>query len=425
MSKFLNTFLIIFLFMTTAFSQYKEESSYTGVGIPFFEYTYNRQFSNVHNKSSVNIFAKIIYDDLTFIKSDTSGYDAEVEWLIAVYSEDEQLIFSRTLTKKINVANYAITNSRTGVVNLKSEVPLDPGEYKILLRTIDLITNKSANRRFELEVFDYFEEDLALSDILFLNSVEFDTSGRLIDFEPILNSNFTVKEGVFYLYFNVYSQKIGDNALINYKFINSRNVTDFDSSTTSSIKSNITSHILKINKNIFTENKYDLEIEVDLGGVTRTVAKQITFFWEIVPHTVTDIDEALKQMVYILPGDSMDYYIDADLEEKQAFFKRFWKSRDPNPNTKKNELMDEYFKRINYANTNFSSMSINGWLTDRGRILIKFGHPDDIERYPFELESRPYVVWRYYTLRKLFLFEDYTGFGDFRLHPDYLYVEYQ
>ena len=153
--------------------------------------------------------------------------------------------------------------------------------------------------------------------------------------------------------------------------------------------------------------------------------KPITFFWKAVPNTLTDIDEALRQMVYILPPDSMSYYLDAPLKEKQEFFLRFWKSRDPNPNTKKNELMDEYFKRINYANANFSSLSTNGWLTDRGRILIKFGQPDDIERHPFELESRPYEIWRYYTLRKVFLFEDYTGFGDFRLHPDFLHVEYQ
>jgi len=425
MYKFLNFTLFVLLVFTNVYGQYKEESTYTGVGLPFFEYTYNRQFSNDYNKSSVYIYAQIVFDDITFVKSDTSGYDAEMEWLVAVYTDDDQLTFSRTITKKINVATFAETNSRTGYMNLKSEVPLDPGEYKFLLRTIDLTTNKTAQRRFDLEIPDYSDKDIALSDLLFLNSIEFDSLGMIKDYQPILSNNFTIKEGMFYLYFNVYSKEIKGQAKIHYKFINNKNKTDFDSTITKPIKSHITSHILKINKNIFTENKYDLEVEVDIDGETEKITKPITFFWKAVPNTLTDIDEALRQMVYILPQDSLSYYLDASLKEKQDFFKRFWKSRDPNPNTKKNELMDEYFKRINYANANFSSLSTNGWLTDRGRILIKFGQPDDIERHPFELESRPYEIWRYYTLRKVFLFEDYTGFGDFRLHPDFLHVEYQ
>ena len=131
-------------------------------------------------------------------------------------------------------------------------------------------------------------------------------------------------------------------------------------------------------------------------------------------------------MVYIINTDSLDYYLDeANLDEKQEYFKRFWKQRDPNPQTVKNELMDEYFKRINFANRNYSGFTSEGWQTDRGRILIKFGFPDDVERHPFEIDGKPYEVWRYYNLRKVFLFEDYTGFGDFRLHPDFVNVEYQ
>ena len=130
-------------------------------------------------------------------------------------------------------------------------------------------------------------------------------------------------------------------------------------------------------------------------------------------------------MRYIIPHDSLDKYKNSDLDVKQVYFKRFWKLRDPNPKTTKNELKDEYFKRVNYANRNFTGFGQNGWLTDRGRILIKFGFPDDIERHPFEMGTQPYQIWRYYGLRKTFVFLDQTGFGDYRLHMDYLNVEFQ
>lgn len=425
MHKIHYTVLVIFIFYCTVFAQYHEDSNQTGIGLPFFEYTFNRQFNTDFEKTNVNIFAQILYDDLTFIRSDTSGYDAELEWLIAVYSDDNQLIFSRTSNKKINVDVYDLTNSRTSKVTLKSDIPLDPGKYSILLRVIDLNTNKSSQKRLNIDIPDYYKDALAISDILFLRSVTLDSSRQLKDYQPILGNNFTVKEGQFYLYFSVYSKELNKTAKIQYKFINDKQHVDFDSVTFKPVKSLITSHILKINKNIFKKNKYDIIVNVTIGDNSKEISKRITFFWKVVPNTLDDIDEALRQMVYILPSDSLSHYLNASLAEKQNFFKRFWHARDPNPKTEKNELMDEYFKRVNYANQNYSSLSTDGWLTDRGRILIKFGYPDDIERHPFELESHPYEVWRYYSLRKIFLFVDYTGFGDYRLDPAYMNVEYQ
>ena len=86
--------------------------------------------------------------------------------------------------------------------------------------------------------------------------------------------------------------------------------------------------------------------------------------------------------------------------------------------------MEEYFSRVNFANREFSSFNDDGWLSDRGRILLKFGFPDDVERHPFELDSVPYVIWRYYGIRRIFLFWDQNGFGDYRLHPNYQNQEY-
>ena len=130
-------------------------------------------------------------------------------------------------------------------------------------------------------------------------------------------------------------------------------------------------------------------------------------------------------MRYVLPADSFDKYLESDLESQKEYFNRFWDERDPNSNTTVNELMDEYFGRVNVANRDFSTFTNNGWIMDRGRILIKFGHPDDVERHPFELDSNPYVVWRYYALRKIFVFMDRTGFGDYQLLPDYFDQEWR
>src|ERR1044072_2772472 len=68
-------------------------------------------------------------------------------------------------------------------------------------------------------------------------------------------------------------------------------------------------------------------------------------------------------------------------EERDQFIEQFWLRRDPDPDTPENEYKDQYFERIQYANEKFTS-GIPGWKTDRGRIYITFGKPDEIDSHP-------------------------------------------
>jgi GWxTD domain-containing protein len=77
--------------------------------------------------------------------------------------------------------------------------------------------------------------------------------------------------------------------------------------------------------------------------------------------------------------------------------------------------MDEYFKRVNYANSNFSMNSTDGWASDMGMIHILFGSPDDISRSSDLQRGVSYVTWYYYSIGKNFRFIDEFGFRDYRL----------
>jgi GWxTD domain-containing protein len=69
-------------------------------------------------------------------------------------------------------------------------------------------------------------------------------------------------------------------------------------------------------------------------------------------------------------------------EEREQFIEQFWRRRDPDPKTPYNEFKEEHYRRIVYANENFTS-GIPGWKTDRGMVYIKFGPPDHIEDYVY------------------------------------------
>ncbi len=65
-------------------------------------------------------------------------------------------------------------------------------------------------------------------------------------------------------------------------------------------------------------------------------------------------------------------------DERENFIEAFWLRRDPTPDTEENEFKEEHYRRIAYANERFAS-GIPGWKTDRGRIYIVYGPPDEID----------------------------------------------
>ena len=119
-------------------------------------------------------------------------------------------------------------------------------------------------------------------------------------------------------------------------------------------------------------------------------------------------------------------------DEREQFIKIFWDQRDPDPDTEENEFKEEHYERLAYANEHFASGK-PGWMTDRGRIYIKFGKPDGIESHPAggpyqpasyegrgSITTYPFEKWFYRYIPGVgsgveIEFVDPTGSGEYRL----------
>jgi len=108
-----------------------------------------------------------------------------------------------------------------------------------------------------------------------------------------------------------------------------------------------------------------------------------------------------------------------DQDERRRFFMQFWTVRDPNPNTPVNEYQDEFYSLIQYANDRYTNSFSEGWQTDRGRTLIRFGTPTAIDPHLFDRGFDPYEIWEYNNIpgegQAQFIFADLDGFGSFEL----------
>ena len=89
-----------------------------------------------------------------------------------------------------------------------------------------------------------------------------------------------------------------------------------------------------------------------------------------------------KDVAFIITSQERDAFKKLKTnEEREQFIEMFWRRRDPDPDTDENEYREEYYERIAYANEHFSS-GIPGWKSDRGRIYIMYGKPDEKETHP-------------------------------------------
>jgi len=143
---------------------------------------------------------------------------------------------------------------------------------------------------------------------------------------------------------------------------------------------------------------------------------------EEVPYIITDQERAAFKK---LTTD----------DERESFIENFWERRNPNPESPENEYKEEYYRRIAYCNEHYAS-GIPGWKTDRGRIYIMYGPPDEIESHPSggsyqrpesegggETSTYPFEQWRYRYIdgignNIILEFVDTTMTGEFHLTMD-------
>lgn len=129
-----------------------------------------------------------------------------------------------------------------------------------------------------------------------------------------------------------------------------------------------------------------------------------------------------EEAVYIITQSEREGFLGLPSPaERDDFIERFWRVRDPVPETAVNEFKEEHFKRIQEANQKFKGPR-PGWTTERGRTYITLGPPQDIQSYPNNQDLFPLEIWFYYNLgiprfpsALQLVFFKRNGVGDYRL----------
>jgi GWxTD domain-containing protein len=134
--------------------------------------------------------------------------------------------------------------------------------------------------------------------------------------------------------------------------------------------------------------------------------------------TDEEVDKELLQVGYFLTQPERQILTKlTGSEAKRKFLHDFWVRHEVVSASGPPLMRSEFLRRVSLANERYTRLGKEGWRTDRGRVLIVYGEPDQIDRHPSESEGKPYESWQYYQIEGgvEFDFLDRNGFGNYEL----------
>jgi GWxTD domain-containing protein len=424
-----------------------------------------------HNLAFVEFYVQISNAQLSFTRTekifqavyDIDFYIEDLSGNVLQTQAAHDTVKAFTFDETKITTNYRVTVLRSC---------LQPGEYRLRAIVTDRETGKSAEVTQKFRARDFSGQSLIVSDLQFSRRIQVDSSaGPFIKHNRLVEPNALHHYGQFasqlFIYYEVYNlakpsaTTIGDSlaapsfaAADSFRtlyIIHNENGEEIKQLWKSSRKpgnSCVQSVLLPIAD--LKSGQYLLTVRVfDNGsGTYAETSGNFSVAWNLFSFRDKKFEEILDQMRYIASRDELRQLEKLPEEERQRGLVEFWQRRDPTPATPENELMDEYYRRLAFANRRFRGQTGEGWKSPQGQIYITYGPPDEISRWsdsPMKvtnndwiqpgapadifqeaytrLKSRrysqqrdgAYEVWEYVQLNRRFVFADFRGMGSYEL----------
>jgi len=423
-------FFIPFSFSQTDFG-YLEEPEEKGF---FLDYAYFSENGSVGKEGKgdnwrLELYYKIFNHKLTFVK-DQDRFKASYEIEMVLFSKNKQFTAS-SYDEEYMVDSYQETQSYASFLINQIDLSVPEGEYKLSFKLIDHNSNQVIESEKKISLPSLKGNEPVFSGLELARSVKEDQDSskftkRGKEVIPSVSHIFGDSESLLWIYFELYNLNIiaaKDYLLIYELEAADKSIVFKDTSRTTllPLAAQVFYDFKKIGISEIPEGSYTLRLKLlDKKGKDRAKAqKELKIEWSLLYQVKTDYPKAVDLLRYVALGKELKELKEAKEEERVKKWLDFWKSKDPTPDTPENELKDEYYKRVKYANEHFRIYNKEGYKTDMGMVYIKFGPPDEVDRHPFELSSRAYQIWYYYRLNRRFLFVDVTGYGEYELQYPY------
>ncbi len=343
--------------------------------------------------------------------------------------------------------SLSMNHQKSFTGNIAYVLPL--GEYQCTLTGMDgNDMDKIDSLSFPITISKLPDDRFSISDLEIASMIRHSDQEKSMfyknTYEVIPNPSgiFGQEIPVLYFYSEIYNLQSADgseNLKVDHMLLNSNNKTVFNKSRLFPRSSASAVDVGAINISKFPSGAYTLvDVATDSAKNMTVYSSKKIFIYnpgviDTTPIAVSDnsvltsefasmseeeLEQTFNESKYVSTKQEKDQWDALKSEDaKKKFLFDFWKARDLTPGTPVNEYKREYFDRVKKANSLYTNIQQKGWKTDRGRILLLYGEPSEIERYPNQVDTKPYEIWHYNELEGgvVFVFADLTGFSDYSL----------
>lgn len=396
---------------------------------------YVEVYYSIQQSSLVLAKRESLYDveallKLTFADSSTGKIVQQKDWRVK-----NEVTDSIELTKSVNLI---------GIIGFS----LTPGKYILSISASDIHNEGSkVSLNEKLNLLPVSSKIFSISDIQLASRIIQDSDNNesifyknTMEVIPAPNLLFGENQPVVYYYNELYNLQTATGNVDLHAFVYnaSGNVVfskkkTFSNKTESRVEVN-TVNISKMptgaytlvlvaadsaaSKKVYSSKKFFVYNPVVADTSFRTMGNSDFMASQFAIFSIEECNNLFAKSKYLATRNEGEQFSKiSSVEGKREYLYKFWKGRDEVSETPENETFMKYFARVEQANQKYSAMKKEGWKTDRGRVFLLYGEPSEVERYPNQLDSKPYEIWQYHNLEGgvIFVFADLTGFSDYQL----------
>ena len=429
----LKTLLFSFLFLILSsqiFSQPKKEQFINHVLLSEV-YRFPSGYSADDSTEQLYYIFKIPYNRLVFTKNN-NDYVASYRLTVEVRDSITNTIDRKIKEDKISTKDFSETDK--GNIYAEGLLSFQISEHKNY-NLLPVLYDENSDRELRLNKIPILSKDkksiqndflepiiieskqLELGKKKFLIVSNFDNCIPFSkeEYNLLIPSNDTSLSKIFVTLINnkdtVYSNVISESVTLQ------NSIEELDGRIILNNKKSFTNYknfiIPYVNKDL---SEGDLVVDISKSKGSNSIASfHKKVWWFNKPFSLMNPELSIKLLKYMESDTVIDSLLDFKDKDYYKVLFNYWKRFDPTPATSFNELMNEYYSRIDYTIKNFSLISgKRGFDTDRGKIFILYGKPFKLERGSNQF-GKVVETWIYKNPERKFIFVDNTGLGEYKL----------
>ena len=373
----------------------------------------------------IETYMSIIGNTTKFVKQKNGKFASQLEITMLFKQNDTIKTF-----KKYRLSSPEVIDTNKNKPNFidLQRIFLPNGVYNFELSVKDLNVDEKPQKFYDIIDVNFNDKDISFSGIEYVESYKPTTEKNILtknnfDLVPYIADFFpkNINKLTFYCEYYNTNKILGDSAdfLVKY-YIESTSINKSDKilGFKRQKAQNINVLFASLNIEKLYSGNYNLVIEL-VNRKNEVIATKKAFFQrsnpkKYNPDEIKNIDIS-KTFVDDINADSLKLYLDylypiADINERQfvknqltnadtvmmrKFFYNFWIKRNPLDPDKDWEI---YLRQVYKVNSNFSTQVKKGYLSDRGRVFLQYGAPNDINESKFSPSTYPYQIWHYYKI---------------------------